>query len=695
MGPTDKSPKPASSQDRDNVAAKFTQIREEEWDLADPDLLASLAKGHRVATPVVIPEAASMTMEVTDADLLGEDVLVLSPESALVTPRSAPQPSLAERLGQIASFSDSQEHHRPTAIAPPLVWDDEETRLKTPEPGRLGQIVGGPAPEPMPSHSFEEANFEYRGPLSLEEGASLDAVLSGSQIPARSEERRSKWNISSDDEFASSNPPYDDAQPLFKANGPPSLADGVAAIAARLDERSADRQPAAGDRISQSLLRAISQSSPRSHRPQELPPEDVGDNYQTTEISPYDARDDYGYADPQDFEFDERPTALMPGVAEDDYARPADAMEHRRTTLIPAASDDDDIRPTGVLPPHVDAYVGDPLPEPYPAHSDPSATQPMDSPLDDLHALEPEVVYERGLQLHQPERGIMPGGGEPRYNRRIMVIEDSAPQYNFAQPGSELDPFQASPTIPFMNMAPDPHAPLSRPGESTPPARPPAAELEGVRSLPLHRGKIDGRLLVLHDPEGEIASRYRLLDFKLRRISETRPLRTLALTAPDAGSSTTLTAVNLALIRAESPCARVCVVDLNFRQPALHRFIGLEPSFTLSDYLAEEASLDQVLVKLEGAPCYLIPAGPARMPPSRLYKHPRLTELFSVLYDTFDLVIMDLPPVLPKADINQVDPLIDAIVMVVSAGRTKGPDLRRAQKTIDSDKLVGVVLDES
>jgi hypothetical protein len=539
MGKTHKSPQGSPSgepTDNASVASKFTQIRQEEWGLADPDLLASLSRGQRIATPVKAPpEAALLTMEVTSADFVDEDVVVLtggvSPDEDLPPPH---QPSLAERLGQIASFAEPTP---PRAdVAPPLVWDDEETRLKAPEPeGRLGQVIGSPASDPAWSVlPLEERSYDFQGSLSLEEGASLDAVLSGRQASGASDDRRSKWNISSDDEFVVPTvppEPIDDflEAELFEASGPPSLADGVAAIAARLEERTGSHRLARGSgasRNSQSIVHAVSQSSARARRPE--PAVIVADDLEpielpTSELNPYEPG-----------EFDERPTSLMPGVdVQEVLSRPAESIDHRRTTVMPSAAelDDDDHRPTHMMQPigQQHLHTGDAVPAPIRVADDPLATQPLATPRDEVVALEPEVVHGGAMELRQPHHGMMPAP-EPRYGRRIMVIEEPTPHYNYNPQVAEVDPFQASPTIPFMNTAPEPASPLARVSQA-PISRPPAADLEGVRNLPLHRGKIDGRLLVLHDPEGEIASKYRLLDFKLRRIAETRPLRTLALTS--------------------------------------------------------------------------------------------------------------------------------------------------------------------
>lgn len=200
--------------------------------------------------------------------------------------------------------------------------------------------------------------------------------------------------------------------------------------------------------------------------------------------------------------------------------------------------------------------------------------------------------------------------------------------------------------------------------------------------------------MILRDPEGEIANKYRNLDFKLRQISEQRPLRTVALTSPHPNSGTSLTALNLALIRAESPHLRVALVDLNLRHPSLAQTIGVSATPSLLDILQGEATLEQVLVRLGDTQCYLIPGAEDSDNASRLYKSPQLTQLVAQLYELFDLIILDLPSVIPRADINLVNPLIDAIVMVVAAGRTQGPHLREATQTIDREKLVGVILNE-
>ncbi len=329
----------------------------------------------------------------------------------------------------------------------------------------------------------------------------------------------------------------------------------------------------------------------------------------------------------------------------------------------------------------------------------------------DGEILDPDVLYGEGPSPYAQEitRGLGTVGQYRRRVERVTTITEvidngNAPKYDprgtlpadYFDPNA--DPFTVDPTIPFSISprrlaAPEDDESGSPPGALTPFTHQ-RTELEKVTTFPLVPTGIDPHLLVLHDPEGEIANRYRQLDFKLKTIASERPARTVALTSPHPRSGTSLTLINLALIRAESPHVRIALVDLNFRNPELARLLGLAPTLGIPQVINGEASLEQIMLRMEGTLCYLLPSTPTDELPSRLYKHPALTRLFASLYDTFDLVLIDLPPVLPHADINQINALIDAIVLVVAARRTTGPEVARASKIIDKDKLVGVILNE-
>lgn len=368
-----------------------------------------------------------------------------------------------------------------------------------------------------------------------------------------------------------------------------------------------------------------------------------------------------------------------------DIEREAAAVEaefHRAQHRTKAPSDH---HPTAHLPPYHSPAREDLLPIPVEPASSPRSHQ-------EAHSDEDEVeVFTHTHAKPSPHRAA------PTSSPGYFGLDRSARERALAHLTDD-DPFQEAPTLEYegpRTFEPARPAPQhADPLALMRPSHPAPASLERLTVFPLQAAPDKAHLLVPNDPDSEVASKYRMLDFKLKMIGESRPTRTIALTSPQAGSGTSLTALNLALTRAESPHTRVVVVDLNFHAPSLAQQVGVVPQATLPDLLAHRASLDQVLLRMQDSQCYLLPSKPVPEQAARFYKSTELTQLFGQLYDLFDLVVMDLPPILPHADINQINALIDVIVLVVAAGRTQGPSLRQATQMIDQEKIVGVILND-
>jgi Mrp family chromosome partitioning ATPase len=60
----------------------------------------------------------------------------------------------------------------------------------------------------------------------------------------------------------------------------------------------------------------------------------------------------------------------------------------------------------------------------------------------------------------------------------------------------------------------------------------------------------------------------------------------------------------------------------------------------------------------------------------------------------FDRVLLDLPAVMPLADVGTVAPLADGVVVVVRAGVTQRPSLDQALTALEDNKVLGIVLNE-
>lgn len=206
--------------------------------------------------------------------------------------------------------------------------------------------------------------------------------------------------------------------------------------------------------------------------------------------------------------------------------------------------------------------------------------------------------------------------------------------------------------------------------------------------------KAKQRPLVVHaDPLSAGAESYRALRTSLQFVEVDGRSRTFVVTAPTAGVGKSTTTANLALALADAG-QRVILVDADLRQPKLAEYMGLDPSVGLTDVLIGRAELGDVVQPWGTTSLSVLPAGQIPPNPSELLGSKVMAALIATLGAQFDWVLFDSPPLLPVTDAAVLSEHVNAVVMVVSAGRTTKHQLEMAAQRLRmvDTQVVGVVL---
>jgi capsular exopolysaccharide synthesis family protein len=160
-----------------------------------------------------------------------------------------------------------------------------------------------------------------------------------------------------------------------------------------------------------------------------------------------------------------------------------------------------------------------------------------------------------------------------------------------------------------------------------------------------------------------------------------------------AGEGKTTISLGLGITIAQDyPERRVLVVETDFRQPVFAADFGLEPAPGLADCLETGQPLTLAYRRTRLDNLYLAPAGHAVAPASRLLRSSRMARGVDVMRQSYDLVILDVPPVLATSDALLICDLADAVILVVRSGVTPAPLVKQAVDQLDAQKLRGVVL---
>ena len=195
-------------------------------------------------------------------------------------------------------------------------------------------------------------------------------------------------------------------------------------------------------------------------------------------------------------------------------------------------------------------------------------------------------------------------------------------------------------------------------------------------------------------PHSAEAEQFRGIRTRLTMREEMGPLRTIAITSPGAGEGKSITAANLALTMAQEPQRNVLLIDADLRESSIHALFGLDEAPGLSDVLAGEAMLDDALVYVPEHRLTLLPAGSTPPFPTELLGSIAMRRTLDVLRSRFDRIVLDLPGVMPLADVGTVAPLMDGVLMVVRTGVTQRPQLDEALSAFEENKVLGIILND-
>lgn len=206
---------------------------------------------------------------------------------------------------------------------------------------------------------------------------------------------------------------------------------------------------------------------------------------------------------------------------------------------------------------------------------------------------------------------------------------------------------------------------------------------------------VSNKLVTLNDSRSVGAEAYRTLRTKLLFSRALSALKTIVVTSPFAQDGKSTVAANLATTFAQHGM-KTLLIDCDLRRPTQHEVFGVSSRPGLTELLTSEELIPGAGRRTSVENLSLITAGALPPDPPELVGSARMRALLEKLGETFDVIVLDTPPVLPVADSAILASLADGVLLVVRAGQT---DRRAAQLAVqqlqDVDaRILGAVLND-
>jgi len=197
----------------------------------------------------------------------------------------------------------------------------------------------------------------------------------------------------------------------------------------------------------------------------------------------------------------------------------------------------------------------------------------------------------------------------------------------------------------------------------------------------------------LFDIESPMAIELRRIMIRVGRKVDLERRCALMVTSAERGEGKSLFCLHFALVLAYHVSRRILLLDGDVRRPVQHTVFEtpLAPGF--ANLLAGDASLKQAVRSTKIKNLDFLPAGDPEGKPSRLFGTRKVSALVAELHNTYDIVLLDAPPVVPVSDPLHYLDAIDGVLYVVMAGQTAKAVSKRGVDILQSSgaDIIGVV----
>jgi capsular exopolysaccharide synthesis family protein len=205
------------------------------------------------------------------------------------------------------------------------------------------------------------------------------------------------------------------------------------------------------------------------------------------------------------------------------------------------------------------------------------------------------------------------------------------------------------------------------------------------------------------EERGAGVEQFRSLRTRLFAFRDLNKLKSILVSSGMPREGKSFIAANLAISFARHKASRVLLIDGDMRRSSLHTLLGCSRSPGLTNYLAGEANLLEIMqraqVNQDGSPLFaglgsltFIGGGDEGDKAADLSGSKRFHKLLERAAPYFDWIIVDSSPVNLVTDGVNLAAACDAVLLVARSGVTRFEAAQRALGELKSSKILGVVL---
>jgi capsular exopolysaccharide synthesis family protein len=200
-------------------------------------------------------------------------------------------------------------------------------------------------------------------------------------------------------------------------------------------------------------------------------------------------------------------------------------------------------------------------------------------------------------------------------------------------------------------------------------------------------------LLIQSHSKSSVAEAFKTLRTNIRFSINGQEPKVVLVTSAEKGEGKSTTTANLAAAYAMEK-KRVIMIDADLRQPTLHQFYGKTNRIGLSNLLVQQCELEEAICDTGVPGLMMIASGTIASHPTEMLGSDRMKALIAKLSQSFDIILIDSPPVIMFSDAQILAAQCDGVLLVVNCGRVKSKIVKKAKEQLDfvGARILGAIL---
>lgn len=192
--------------------------------------------------------------------------------------------------------------------------------------------------------------------------------------------------------------------------------------------------------------------------------------------------------------------------------------------------------------------------------------------------------------------------------------------------------------------------------------------------------------VVTNNPRSSFTEMFRIIRTRIEFLAKRKTDITIMVTSSESGDGKTYFSINLACIYSmASP--KTLLIDMDIRKPSLYARLGCQNAMGVSNFLANQCTLDQIITRPPGAGFDFITAGTVPPNAGELIRSENLVEMIKELRKRYEFIIVDTSPIGIVADAYSFASLSDINLFVIRSDKTNKMFVKNLSTQLKADKI--------